>query len=67
MINYLKAGAEIPKEKMEIFRELQTYAKLIKDAVVLKDVEISVLGPVIEGKYTMASDRIEIRDEKCSS
>ena len=52
---------------MEIFRELQTYAKLIKDTVVLKDVEIRVLGSVIEGKYAMGSDRIGIRDEKYSS
>lgn len=42
MINYLKSVAEISEEKRKYFKNYKHCAKLIKEAVGLKDVEIEI-------------------------
>ena len=56
MINYLNTVAEISRERKRYFQNYRHYARLIKDAVNLTDVEVVVFGSVVEGEYTMASD-----------
>ena len=56
MINYLNTVVEISKERKKYFENYKHYAKLIKEAVDLADVEVLVFGSVVEGAYTMASD-----------
>ena len=56
MINYLNTVAEISKVRRKYFQNYKHYAKLIKDAVNLADVEVVIFGSVVEDEYTMASD-----------
>ena len=56
MINYLNTVIEISKERKKYFENYKHYAKLIKEAVDLADVEVLVFGSVVEGEYTLASD-----------
>lgn len=56
MLDYLGAVARISQERKKYFQNYKHYAKLIKDAVNLEDVEVVVFGSVIEDEYTMASD-----------
>ena len=56
MIDYLTTVAEISKERRKYFDNYKHYAKLIKDAVNLENVEVGIFGSVIEDKHTMASD-----------
>ena len=56
MINYLTSVTEISKQRKKYFQNYGHYAKLIKDAVNLEDVEVGVFGSVLEDEHTMASD-----------
>lgn len=56
MIDYLNAVVEISKERRKYFQNYMHYAKLIKRAVNLEDVEVIVFGSILKGEYTMASD-----------
>lgn len=56
MINYLNAVVEISKERRKYFQNYKRYAKLIKGAVNLEDVEVIVFGSILKDEYTMASD-----------
>ncbi len=53
---FLDTVAEISKERRKNFDNYKHYAKLIKDTVNLENVEVGILGSVIEDKHTMASD-----------
>jgi hypothetical protein len=56
VIDYLNTVAEISKERKKYFQNYKYYAKLIKNALDLPDVEVLVFGSVLDGAYTMASD-----------
>lgn len=56
MIDYLNTVVAISKERRKYFQNYKHYARLIKDAVNLKDVEVIVFGSILKGEYTMASD-----------
>lgn len=56
MINYLNAVVEISNERRKYFQNYKRYAKLIKGAVNLEDVEVIVFGSILKDEYTMASD-----------
>jgi len=56
MINYINIVARICKERRKYFENYKHYARMIKDAVDLKDVEVIIFGSVVEDKHTMASD-----------
>jgi hypothetical protein len=53
---FLDTVAEISKERRKYFDSRKHYAKLIKEAVNLENVEVGIFGSVIEDKHTMASN-----------
>jgi hypothetical protein len=56
MSDYWNCVCEISKQRRKYFHNYMHYARLIKEAVELEDVEVIVLGSVVEGEHTMASD-----------
>lgn len=56
MNEYENTVIEISKERRKYFEDPVYYARLIKDLVGFKDLEVLLFGSVVEGQCTMASD-----------
>lgn len=56
MNEYEKAVIEIARERQKYFDDPVYYARVIKDLLGFKDLQVLLFGSVAEGKCTMASD-----------
>jgi len=56
MTDYENTVIEIARERRKYFDNPAYYARLIKDLLGFKDLEVLLFGSVVEGQCTMASD-----------
>jgi predicted nucleotidyltransferase len=56
MNEYESVVIEISRERRKYFEDPAYYARLIKDLLGFKDLEVLLFGSVVEGQCTMASD-----------